>query len=48
MEILSATEAKANLLNLLEQVNQDHLPRMITSQNVSEEEFMRALDRLED
>jgi antitoxin YefM len=87
MEILSATEAKANLLNLLEQVNQDHLPRMITSQNgdailvskedweslqetlylqsipgfvseikkaaqsndwVSEEEFMGALDGLED
>ncbi|MGL4497531.1 MAG: type II toxin-antitoxin system Phd/YefM family antitoxin [Planktothrix sp.] len=33
MEILSATEAEANLLSLLEQVNQDHLPRMITSQN---------------
>lgn len=87
MEILSATEAKANLLNLLEQVNQDHLPRMITSQNgdavlvskedweslqetlylqsipgfvsklkkaeqsndwVSEEDFIRALDALEE
>jgi antitoxin YefM len=31
MEILSASEARANLFGLLEQVNQDHLPRVITS-----------------
>ncbi|PSB04462.1 type II toxin-antitoxin system Phd/YefM family antitoxin [Merismopedia glauca] len=31
MEILSASEARANLFSLLEQVNQDHLPRVITS-----------------
>lgn len=32
MEILSASEARANLFSLVEQVNQDHLPREITSQ----------------
>ncbi|NEO97706.1 MAG: type II toxin-antitoxin system Phd/YefM family antitoxin [Symploca sp. SIO2E9] len=31
MEILSASEARANLFSLLEQVNKDHLPRQITS-----------------
>ncbi|MEL6385678.1 MAG: type II toxin-antitoxin system Phd/YefM family antitoxin [Cyanobacteria bacterium J06626_18] len=31
MKILSVSEAQANLLNLLEQVNEDHLPRQITS-----------------
>ena len=31
MEILSASEARANLFGLLEQVNKDHLPRQITS-----------------
>lgn len=31
MEILSASEARANLFGLLEQVNKDHLPRHITS-----------------
>ncbi len=31
MEILSASEARANLFSLVEQVNQDHLPREITS-----------------
>ncbi|MEO0825733.1 MAG: type II toxin-antitoxin system Phd/YefM family antitoxin [Cyanobacteria bacterium J06639_16] len=31
MEILSASEARAKLFGLLEQVNQDHLPRQITS-----------------
>lgn len=31
MEILSASEARANLFGLLEQVNKDHLPREITS-----------------
>ena len=31
MEIVSASKARANLFSLLEQVNVDHLPRMITS-----------------
>lgn len=31
MEILSASEARANLFSLVEQVNQDHTPRVITS-----------------
>jgi prevent-host-death family protein len=31
MKIVKASEAKANLLSLVEQVNQDHLPRIITS-----------------
>ena len=31
MEILSASEARANLFRLVEQVNKDHLPRQITS-----------------
>ena len=31
MEILSASEARAKLFSLVEQVNQDHLPREITS-----------------
>ncbi|XGV95145.1 MAG: type II toxin-antitoxin system Phd/YefM family antitoxin [Leptolyngbya sp. BL-A-14] len=31
MEILSASEARANLFSLVEQVNQDHMPREITS-----------------
>lgn len=31
MGILSASEARANLFSLVEQVNQDHLPREITS-----------------
>ncbi len=31
MEILSASEARANLFSLVEQVNKDHLPRQITS-----------------
>ena len=31
VEIVSASEARANLFGLLEQVNQDHLPRVITS-----------------
>lgn len=31
MESLSASEARANLFSLVEQVNQDHLPREITS-----------------
>lgn len=31
MEILSASEARANLFGLVEQVNKDHLPRQITS-----------------
>ncbi len=31
MEIVSASKARANLFSLLEQVNADHLPRMITS-----------------
>jgi antitoxin YefM len=33
MKILKAKEAKANLFNLVEQVNSDHLPRIITSKN---------------
>ncbi|MGK7886167.1 MAG: type II toxin-antitoxin system Phd/YefM family antitoxin [Crocosphaera sp.] len=87
MDIFSATEAKDNLSELVEQVNIDHLPRVITSENgdaillskkdweslqetlylqsipgfvqsikeaeksddwVSEEEFLRALDDVED
>jgi prevent-host-death family protein len=32
METLSASEARENLFSLVEQVNQDHLPRVITSQ----------------
>lgn len=31
MESLSASEARANLFGLVEQVNTDHLPRQITS-----------------
>jgi len=31
MEILSASEARAKLFSLVEQVNQDHLPREIIS-----------------
>jgi prevent-host-death family protein len=31
MEIVSASEARANLFSLVEQVNKDHLPRVITS-----------------
>ena len=31
MQILSASEARANLFGLVEQVNKDHLPREITS-----------------
>ena len=31
MEILSASEARAKLFSLVEQVNKDHSPRMITS-----------------
>lgn len=31
VEILSASEARANLFSLVEQVNQDHAPRVITS-----------------
>ncbi len=87
MDIFSATEAKDNLFDLVEQVNIDHLPIVITSENgdaillskkdweslqetlylqsipgfvqsikeaeksddwVSEEEFLRALDDVED
>ena len=33
MDIFSATEAKDNLFDLVEQVNIDHLPRVITSEN---------------
>ncbi|GBF79915.1 type II toxin-antitoxin system Phd/YefM family antitoxin [Aphanothece sacrum] len=32
MEIFSASEARAKLFSLVEQVNKDHLPRIITSQ----------------
>ena len=32
METVSAGEARENLFSLVEQVNQDHLPRVITSQ----------------
>lgn len=32
METVSANEARENLFSLVEQVNQDHLPRVITSQ----------------
>ncbi len=31
MEIVNASTARANLFGLVEQVNQDHLPRVITS-----------------
>jgi antitoxin YefM len=31
MKIVSASEARANLFSLVEQVNKDHLPRIITS-----------------
>jgi antitoxin YefM len=31
MEILSASEARAKLFSLVEQVNKDHSPRVITS-----------------
>ncbi len=87
MEIFSTSKARANLFSLVEQVNKDHLPRIITSKNgdavliskqdwesiqetlylqsipglvesikeaeetedwVSEEEFMRELDGMED
>jgi antitoxin YefM len=87
MDIVSASEARANLFSLLEQVNKDHLPKIITSRKgdavlvskedweilqetlylqsvpslvrsiidaeeaddwVSEEEFMRELDGMED
>ncbi len=33
MNIFSATEAKDNLFDLVKQVNIDHLPRVITSEN---------------
>ena len=33
MDIFSATEAKDNLFELVEQVNVEHLPRVITSDN---------------
>ncbi|WP_017327648.1 type II toxin-antitoxin system Phd/YefM family antitoxin [Synechococcus sp. PCC 7336] len=87
MDILSASEARANLFGLIEQVNKDRLPRAITSRKgnavllskddwdslqetlylqsipgfvqslraaeqandwVSEEEFLRSLDGMED
>ncbi len=87
METVSASKARDHLFNLLEEVNKDHLPRMITSQKgdavllskedweslqetlylqsipglvesiketeqaddwVSEEDFLKALDGLED
>jgi antitoxin YefM len=87
MEIFTASKARANLFGLIERVNKDHLPKIITSKNgdavliskedwdsiqetlylqsipglvesikeaeqandwVSEEEFMRALDGMED
>lgn len=31
MEIVNASTARANLFGLVEQVNQDHVPRIITS-----------------
>jgi prevent-host-death family protein len=31
MEVINASTARANLFGLVEQVNQDHLPRIITS-----------------
>ena len=31
MEIVNASKARANLFNLVEEVNKDHLPRIITS-----------------
>ncbi len=33
MEIVNASTARANLFSLVEQVNQDHLPRIITSKS---------------
>jgi len=33
MEIVNASTARANLFGLVEQVNQDHVPRIITSKN---------------
>lgn len=33
MEIFKASEARANLFNLVAKVNQDHLPRIITSRH---------------
>ena len=33
MEIVSASKARANLFGLVEQVNKDHLPRVISSRN---------------
>lgn len=87
MESFSASEVRAKLFGLLEQVNQDHIPRQITSRKgdavllskedwdslqetlylqsvpglvqsikraeqvddwISEEEFLRALDRVDD
>jgi antitoxin YefM len=35
MESISASEARANLFSLVEQVNKDHLPREITSRKGS-------------
>lgn len=87
METVNASTARANLFGLVEQVNQDHIPRIITSKKgdavllskkdwdslqetlylqsisglvtsvkeaeleddwVSEDEFLRALDAVED
>lgn len=31
MEIVNASQARANLFSLVEEVNKDHLPRIITS-----------------
>ncbi|BAQ62147.1 RelB/StbD replicon stabilization protein [Geminocystis sp. NIES-3708] len=31
MEVINASTARANLFGLVEQVNQDHVPRIITS-----------------
>ncbi|MBL1209912.1 type II toxin-antitoxin system Phd/YefM family antitoxin [Geminocystis sp. GBBB08] len=31
MEIVNASSARANFFNLVEQVNKDHIPRIITS-----------------
>ncbi|MBE9222927.1 type II toxin-antitoxin system Phd/YefM family antitoxin [Cyanobacterium stanieri LEGE 03274] len=33
METLNASKARSNLFRLVEQVNQDHIPRIITSKN---------------
>ena len=33
MKIVNASTARANLFGLVEQVNQDHVPRIITSKN---------------